>query len=134
MTSPRWINWEEKVEKFGLKPDGFAPDNIGMVPVFRIAMPQGYENAHITHCRFLSDDLDGSPTAWICRNGREYTVMTNVSYDVPYYFFMGYHPKTDEPLYSQRKRQDSVQWGPFKSLQTAVKELKKLALPEPKEA
>jgi hypothetical protein len=126
MTSPRWIDWEEKITKFSLKPDGFAADDIGMVPVFRISMPQGYENARVVRCLFLSDELNGLPTAWIIRNRREYTIMTNVSYDIYYDFFVGYHCRTELPVHDRRKRQDSVQYGPFKSLQTAVKELSKL--------
>ena len=128
MASPHWIDWPKKIEKYGLCPDGYATAHIGMVPVFRIPFPQGYENAHLVNCSFIEgqDELQKFPLAWIFRVGRQYVIMTNVSYDADYDFFVGYHQKTNEKVYQKRKRQDSVQYGPFKSLHTAVKELRAL--------
>jgi hypothetical protein len=125
MPSTHYIDWEKAVQKFDLKPDGYAPDNIGMVPVFKIAFPQGYLEALVVYCNFLDAQLNGTPAAWIIKQSRVYTVMTNVSYTV-FYKFLQCHDKKGLPLYVDRKGQNSVQYGPFKSMIGAVKKLREL--------
>ena len=118
-----WIDWEKVKAKYGLVPDFEATDIIGMVPVFRI-VDLGGLNPKIKY-NFLPEAAQRESLAWVYRNGREYWVSTTHYHDEIHEILSAVN-RGGEIVYRQETQPVTTQFGPYKTVHTAVKKLKEL--------
>lgn len=117
MPSKHWIDWRKHHDKVSDLIVGTTSDGIG-TPLLRIeSVGEGVpENVAFP---FIPDYAGGLPLAWVVREGRDYSIMTNCIHWVEYPYLIAYDANGDA-ITETRRKLEAVVYGPFKSLVSAI--------------